>query len=136
MALGENKASCKKNTDFAVRVLAMAGWVVSPSKATGPAPRLTFLGLDICSKEMRFFIPEKKMATILELLVMYLKYNKVSARHLAKVVGKIQSCWRALGPVVRIMTRSCYRFICQSVDSFAWDYFQPLSDKSRSELVF
>ena len=114
----------------------MAGWVVSPSKATGPTPRLTFLGLDICCEQRMFFIPEKMMSDILEMLVKYLRFHKMSARHLAKVVGKIQSCWRALGPVVRIMTRSCYRFICQSVDSYAWDYFQPLSAKARSELVF
>ena len=60
----------------------------------------------------------------------------MSAWQLAKVVGKIQSCWRALGPVVRVMTRSCYSFICKSVDTYAWDYFQPLSKKARQELSF
>merc|ERR1711888_408918 len=134
--LGLDKFSCKKNTDFVVWVLSMAGWVVSPSKASGPAPRLTFLGLDICSESLMFFIPEKKLADIKELLVKYLRYHKMSARQLAKVVGKIQSCWRALGPVVRVMTRYCYSFICKSVDTYAWDYFQPLSKKARQELSF
>ena len=136
LTLGLNRSLCVKNTEFAVWVLSMAGWVVSPSKATGPAPRLTFLGLDICSESLKFFIPEKKLADIKELLAKYLRYNKMSARQLAKVVGKIQSCWRALGPVVRVMTRSCYSFICKSVDTYAWDYFQPLSKKARRELSF
>ena len=55
---------------------------------------------------MMNFIAEKKFANIKDMLCQYLRYHKVSARLLAKIIGKIQSCWRALGPVVWIMTRS------------------------------
>ena len=40
-----------------------------PFKGQGTPSRLTFLDLDICSKVMLFFIPEKKMSDILEMLV-------------------------------------------------------------------
>ena len=136
MVLGRCLEDCVANNAFALEVLAKAGWVVSPSKATGPADRLTFLGLDVCSRSMMFFIPEKKLEAILGHLDSFVKGKKTSPRCLARLVGKIQSCHRALGPVVRHMTRNIYRFICSNVENFAWDYFLPIDSEVRDELLF
>ena len=55
---------------------------------------------------------------------------------LSSLVGKIQSCYRALGPVVRLMTRRSYHWICEVVDKFSWDYWQYLCPEVLEELVF
>ena len=55
---------------------------------------------------------------------------------MASLVGKIQSCQRALGPVTRLMTRKSYHWICQVVDSFNWDYWQNLTPEVLEELKF
>ena len=59
--LGKDEEQCAANNCFPVEVLGKVDRVVSPSKSTGPASRLAFLGLDICSVEQKFFIPEKKL---------------------------------------------------------------------------
>ena len=55
---------------------------------------------------------------------------------LSSLVGKIQSCYRALGSVVRLMTRRSYRWICEGVDNSSWDYWHYLSPEVVEELVF
>ena len=52
------------------------------------------------------------------------------------MVGLLQSCAQALGPVVRLMTRSLYSFIVENVEKFSWSFFTPLSDEARTELLF
>lgn len=41
--------------------LAKAGWIVKKEEKTGPSQRLLYLGLEICTVSMKFFIPQKKM---------------------------------------------------------------------------
>ena len=134
--VGSNRLVCEANTALSLDVLKKAGWIVSPSKAAGPAPRITFLGLDICGQELKFFIPEAKLNKLVEILIETIKAKRRTARMMASLVGKIQSCYRALGPVTRFMTRRSYQWICQMVDSFSWDYWQNLTPEVIDELTF
>ena len=53
---GRNEDKCLRNRAFVREVLGNAGWVVSVSKAVDPAQRILFLGLEICSQSMQFFV--------------------------------------------------------------------------------
>ena len=85
---------------------------------------------------MKFFIPEKKIVRLLGSLDALLSYNKISVRALASFVGLLQSCARALGPVVRLMTRCTYSFIMDNVNKFSWSYHVALSGSCKVELQF
>ena len=124
---GINKAVCEANTALTLCVLKKAGWVVSPSKAEGPAPSITFLGLVICGQSLPFLIPESKIQKLTDILSETIRARRRTARMLSSLIGKIQSCYRALGPVTRLMTRRSYHWICQMVDNFLWDYWQWLT---------
>ena len=41
--------------------LAKAGWIIKKEDKTGPSQRLLYLGLEICSVSMKFFIQTKKL---------------------------------------------------------------------------
>ena len=136
LVVGPNQLVCEANTALTLDVLQKAGWVVSPSKVAGPASRITFLGLDICSESMKFHIPEGKLTKLEEILDNAIRAKRRTPRMLSSLVGKVQSCYRALGPVVRLMTRKSYRWICERVDSTSWDYWSDLSPEVVEELVF
>ena len=89
--LGRNKELCVANNAFAVEVLGKAGWVMSLSKSTGPASRLTFLWLDICSIQMKFFLPEKKIVSILSQLETAFISRKMQAMQLASMFAKFRA---------------------------------------------
>ena len=136
LTMGESELKARANNAIANGVLKQAGWVVSPTKSQGPSSRLVFLGLEVCSVEQKFFIPEKKMVRLLGSLDSVLNHRKVSVRSLASLVGSLQSCALALGPVVRLMTRNVYCFIMENVIKFSWGYHVVLTDSCRQELQF
>ena len=67
LVVGPNRLVCEANTALTLEVLEKSGWIVSPSKAAGPASRLTFLGLDVCGESLKFYVPEKKLEKLIEL---------------------------------------------------------------------
>ena len=79
LTLGPPFEAAQRNRDRAVEVLAKTGFIISQDKAQGPCSRLKY--------------PEPR---------------RVQLRALASFLGFIQSCSKALGPVVRIRTRVCY----------------------------
>ena len=127
LVVASSRLECEAKTSFTLDVLAKSGWVVSPSKAVGPASRLTFLGLDICGETLKFYIPEKKLGVIVKLCCDAIRARRRTPRLLSSLIGKIQSCYRALGPVVRLMTRRSYHWLCGVVDLHSWDYWDLLS---------
>ena len=54
-------------------------------------------------------------------------------RVLAKLLGKLQFCERALGPVVRLLSRSSYYLIAKAS---SWNSFITLSESAKTELLF
>ena len=108
--MGPNWLVCEANTALTLEVKQKSGRIVSPSKAAGPASRITFLGLDICSESLKFFINEVKLNKLEEILDETICVKRRTPHMLSSLVGKIQSCYRALGPVVRPMTRRSYRW--------------------------
>ena len=134
---GTDTEECVKNRNISRSVLRRAGFVVSESKAIDPNTRITFLGLDVCSVEFKFFIPEKKIQRIISSAEDILKRRKVQLRHLASFVGFLQSCSKALGPVSRLMLRACYNFMSEALNICpSYKLFYAIPDSVREEINF
>ena len=61
---GSSEAQCQENQAILVETLSRAGFVVSKSKSKGPLSRINFLGLEVCSSSLKFFIPLPKLERI------------------------------------------------------------------------
>ena len=90
----------------------------------------------MCSRTLKFFIPEKKSLNIFSQLEAAYVARRLQPRKLTSLVGKLQSCSLALGPVVRLMTRNFYRFICQVVEENSWSYFSFVPEEVKVENLF
>ena len=108
--LGRSFEECEGFTQIAKIALENAGWVLNLKKSSDPPTQsLVFLGLTNCSLDMKLYVPSDKSDNILQLLDDLINSNcKVPVRHLASVLGKLQACFKAFGPVVRLLTRSSY----------------------------
>ena len=130
----ENALRCNK---VVCDTLAKAGWIIKKEDKTGPSQRLLYLGLEICSVSMKFFIPRKKLDKIIVRIKAVVDAPHVKIREMASILGLLMSCYKALGPVTRIMTRTCYAWVHASLRSLGfWDYFAPFSSGCRKELIF
>ena len=128
-ALATNKVVCD--------TLAKAGWVVKEADKSGPSQRLLYLGLEICTVSLKFFIPEKKMTKLFTKLKSFARGQPhVKIRDIASLLGLIMSCYKALGPVTRIMSRTNYAWVHSSLCSGGWDSFAPYPSACRKELEF
>ena len=133
---GATKEIACSNNEISNDVLKKAGWIVSMEKKKGPAQRILFLGLEVCSITMKFFIPEKKLIRLLALFDSLLSSKKVQLRKLASCLGLLQSCGKAIGPVVRLMTRRAYIFLMHNVDRHCWNFYMALSKDVIEDILF
>ncbi len=90
-----------------------AGLLINREKSMKqPEQRIRLLGFWVDSKEGTFRIPEERrekiMGQLQEAMEAKREGKKMAARELASMVGRIMSCYIALGPVTRIFTRELY----------------------------
>ena len=130
----ENALACNK---VVCDTLAKAGWVIKVEEKSGPSQKLLYLGLEICTVSMKFFIPQKKLDKILLRLNAVVSSDHVKIRELASILGLLMSCYKALGPVTRIMTRSCYHLVHSSLRQlYIWDAYTPFTPICKKEVAF
>ena len=55
---GSNTEEAKINRAKMIDILTKCGFIVSLDKSKGPSSSILFLGLQICSQTMKFYIPE------------------------------------------------------------------------------
>ena len=135
---GATKEKALENRLFMVETFQKAGFVVSLEKSKGPEKRICFLGLEICSVTLSFYIPEKKLVKILHEVENILSSRRTKVRVLARVLGLLQSCARALGPVVRLRTRRLYNWLAEKleVSNGNYEYYSPLTEIEKEELSY
>ena len=132
--LGETKAKCEADNKLANDALEKAGWTISPGKSSTEAVQsLKFLGLINDSRVMKYFVPEDKASAICELIKDILKMKKVHIKVLAKLLGKLQFCFKAMGPCVKLLSRSCYHLVSKAS---SWNSMIILTDAAKRELEF
>ena len=136
MVKGESEAKCRENQAFLVETLSKAGFVVSESKSRGPLTRILFLGLEVCSSTLKFFIPSEKLQRIEQEIEVMLSARKVKLRTMAKFLGLLQSVSRAVGNVVRLRSRILYGWLNVNLVSSSYNHHFPLSWEEREELSF
>ena len=125
---------CKAHTQITLDTFAKAGWVVNVKKSNDPpAQQMEFLGLLINSIDMKYYVPESKKESICDLICKILNSKKVHIKTLAKLCGKLQFCFKAFGPVVKLLTRSSYYLISRAS---SWQSMLIISDAAKRELEY
>ena len=124
-----------KNRTFLLYVLAKCGWGVNISKHEEIYQAKIFLGLIIDSIKLEFRIPPEKLEDFLLLSQQVKSQALMPVRLLARYLGKLNSFSRALGQVVRLMTRNLYTCLGPAYTS-GWGSLTSLTDPAREELVF
>ena len=116
-------------------VLAKCGWAVNISKHDEISQMKVFLGLLVNSISMEFEIPQPKLDDFLLLLKQVKSQDTLPVRLLARLLGKLNLFNRALGQVVRLMTRHLY--VClEPAYTTGWESFTSLTVHAREELEF
>ena len=65
LTVGDSLESAVESNRVACDTHAKAGWVTKPDQETGPSHILQYLGLEICSSIMKFYILKKKLEKLL-----------------------------------------------------------------------
>ena len=89
--------------------LAQAAVIVNEKKSNWlPTHKLQWLGFVLDAENNSFAVPAEKIRRIRHAIDMALDSHRFSARHLAKVVGKITSLYPALGNIPRGVIEEFY----------------------------
>lgn len=98
-----------------------------------PVQRLDWLEFVIDLAVGQVEVPERKLATLRDLIYKVLRMDLVPARLLACLIGKIISLGLAVGPISRFMTRSLYALL---ESRSAWCDRLSMSTEAHAELEF
>jgi hypothetical protein len=124
--------------EWSVRVqsdLSRAGFVVNQKKSHWePTKRIQWLGFIADADECKFYVAEEKLK-LLDLVIdtLLIVSRRASARDLAKFVGRAVSMERALGRVVRLMSRSAARLCAKAPH---WEASVQIDDLVIREMRF
>ncbi|XP_059097730.1 uncharacterized protein LOC131892025 isoform X1 [Tigriopus californicus] len=133
--LGDTEIICHMNSNFAAISLLMAGWVIKPGKGIKlPTQYGTFLGIDHDLVNLKYYIPQNKLTSILHLASNLLDQRRVRIKTLAGFYGKISSCRLALGPVCSLLTRSGHNLISSAATASSWDGWVTLTPHVLKEI--
>jgi hypothetical protein len=94
-----------------------------------------FLGLRHDLVNLHYYIPEGKLADMLQFGEWLSKQRRVPVRQIASFYGKISSVKLALGPVTSLICRTGQRIIAQYAEK-SWDSWATISDEMVKEIVF
>lgn len=95
--------------------------------------KIQWLGCIIDLQKQGLFVPDHKLLALRSMLRVALGTKEMSARNIARIVGKIISMSPALGPVARFMTRSLYGMIHSC---WRWCDLLKVTPESLQELLF
>ena len=122
-------------SDLVRRDVKLSGFVANEIKSQWtPAQRGELLGFVLDLSAGTFQVPQRRVDSFCVLLETVVSKGFVaSARQLSRFTGLLSSMGLALGPVVRLWTRSLYRDILRSA---SWDSPFRMSDDAVSEVLF
>ena len=115
--------------------IALSGFVANEEKSQWvPVQSGELLGFVMDLQYGIFHVPERRVQDLKQLINMIVeKRFTVSARCLSRLTGSLVSMGLALGPVVRLWTRSIYSDICRAN---CWDKPFCILQESQSEVLF
>ena len=89
LVVGRNQQDCLQAMNELVYVLRRLGFRINYNKLEGPARRLTFLGLVLCTSSMTVSLPAEKMKDLRECLQNIKGKNKITKKCLQSLAGKL-----------------------------------------------
>lgn len=111
-----------------------AGLVVNDKKSNFvPSQTGKWLGMIIDTKSMTFTVPLEKVQNLKRKIEKLLRQKSVTAKQLASVAGSLSSMNLAVGPMVRMLTRSMY---AQISTTNSWYSPFVLNTETHHELQF
>ena len=132
--LASSKEQCIIQNELSLSTFDKAGWTVNTKKSTTiPVQNLKFLGLMNSTLDMKYYVPVDKLESICDLITSILSKSAIHIKVLAKLLGKIQFCVKAMGPTVRLLCRSSHYLISKAK---SWNSMIILSDLACIELSY
>ena len=133
LILGDSKEECAATARAAQDLLIDLGAIVNKEKSNlMPAQEAEYLGFTINSRDMKISAPTKKIINTTKAIRATLNKTRVTARHLASILGKLTSLADALFPT-RVHTTGLHQ---QKIGLLAkgWDFPMPLSEEAKQDL--
>jgi ribonuclease HI len=94
---------CRLALQFTMELLSSKGFTLNLNKSQlKPTQKITFLGMEICSKTMQVLLPKEKLKSIKKELQKLSKKESVSARTIARVLGKLSAAPASLMARARV----------------------------------
>lgn len=138
----DDGAGADQSLDKAVKMsalvrkdIAFSGFIANEEKSQWvPAQSGELLGFIMDLQHGIFQVPARRVEALKQLIATIIaKQFAVSARCLSRMTGSLVSMGLALGPVVRLWTRSIYSDICRAD---YWDKPFVMSQEGQSEVLF
>ena len=93
LIIGSSVQILREHTALVIELLQNLGFIINYEKSLlTPTLVLEFLGFLINSKTMKFYLPQTKVAKVLDLCKSLLKENPISLHLLAQLQGFLESC--------------------------------------------
>ena len=130
----EGKEAALRASERVKEDLSKAGFVTHIRKSHwDPTRSIMWLGFELDIGEGKIKVPTAKLVGLQEILGNIMVEEKVSAKYLASLIGKIMALSIAVSPVTRFMTRSLY-----AVLNIRASWFQKLDilPEAKDELMF
>ena len=129
----------QQHHQLAIETFEKAGWNIQHEKTSViPTQTLYYQGFINDTKNMIYYLPKFKkdhLKAEIESLLGKFEMNSVQTRTLAKVVGKVVSSLRALGPAVRLLIRSSQQAIDSEVCKSGWDTVVTANVRMKEDLT-
>jgi hypothetical protein len=127
----------KKDFDTTLQTLKKAGWVIEPSKTDqvdGGAQIKEYLGFVIDTNKMLVGLTKEKEQGLRKTIseVLQFKKRRISAKVLAKCLGKMISAEPGLGAFPLVMARKAYADLEAAVEQSGWKASLNLSEEAMS----
>ena len=125
---------CKTATEQIISDLNKSGFVINYEKSDFEPKQVgEWLGTIINTKNMTFYIPERKIEKLKNIIESTVNEKLTNAKTLSKIAGQLSSMHLSLGPVVRLFTRNIYIDI---ESKSTWYEKFDISDGCKSDLIF
>ena len=114
--------------------LRKAGFVIHVEKSQWePTRNIVWLGFELDLEEGKIKVPRDKLTRLQEILENWKVEERIPAKTLASLIGKIVALSIAVGPVARLMTRSLYAVLSSRT---SWFQKLTISQEAKEELSF
>ena len=138
--IGASQEVTAEHHEIVLRTFEKAGWNIQYSKTSiVPTQHLYYQGFINDSKNMLYYLPQFKknhLKTELDALIHESENNSpITVRRVARVIGKLVSSIRALGPFIKILLRSAHQMIDAKIQTEGWDSTLVIQENIREDLV-